>query len=379
MPPPRTRTSGGIGPTVGPRSRVLLSLAAALLAGTAFNVLLALHFFRPSPSSGRSSPAGEEAERRRAATDDRDGRGYGDGVNVTTDDYGATAAAEVTSPSTLTVPDGDGDDRDRLKKWQSRNFRFQLMRRAYLRNNPARTKERTYELEFVHIPKTGGSAIALAASKGGVYWGLCKFRPSPQHCFLDTEDLQPGGGDDGGTPTIEMNVTSPSAKLWQCDYPGVWPWHCPPSKFAAGMNLYEPSRTFVVVRHPYDVLMSEYNWAHRKQRGGVRRRDAQTLNRWVAATLREVEESGASAKDGHCIPMHEYVYADGGRVRIVDHVLRYEDLAIEFPKLMHQYNVPVSLVGARRVNTSPEEKRGGETYPWGVQNLTSETLRMVNK
>ena len=43
--------------------------------------------------------------------------------------------------------------------------------------SPAQRPFLDYRLEFLHIPKTGGTLIEVIAKEHGVSWGACKFNP----------------------------------------------------------------------------------------------------------------------------------------------------------------------------------------------------------
>lgn len=91
------------------------------------------------------------------------------------------------------------------------------------------------KLEFVHIPKTAGTSIEEMGAKAGIAWGACKFF----HCNLPP------------------NTTRPNKAKWECYNKDIVPWHCPPMMFKAGINMYENSTTFAVVRNPYSRITSE--------------------------------------------------------------------------------------------------------------------------
>lgn len=100
--------------------------------------------------------------------------------------------------------------------------------------------------QFVHVPKTGGTAVEDAGRAAGLRWGrLADFGP--------------------------------------CAVPGTSHWHHPP---ALHPEVYAGHRLFAVVREPYARLVSDFRYLHRE---GVidEPLTAAGLNHFVRRALRD--------------------------------------------------------------------------------------------
>ena len=224
-----------------------------------------------------------------------------------------------------------------------------------------------HKLEFVHIAKTGGTSIELAASRVGIAWGICKFeeywswetRCKPIHPFRQHIKIQ-------------------QLDDWKCGQK-AWAWHCPPFNYESqkGTNKFEGVDTFTVVRNPYSLMISEYYYLFQKKPHLVKDiienmkegelNDPNFMNRWIIGAAETAIKRG-HCYYAHCIAQHKFAYSEGKR--FVDHVLKMEELSEEFPKLMKRYDLPVQL-------EHTNSRKGGTNL--GINDLSNEAIAKINE
>lgn len=159
-------------------------------------------------------------------------------------------------------------------------------------------------IEFVHIPKTGGTTIEATGCSAGIPWGACHF-PSKSHCTSCVSDLA------------------------DCDKGQLW--HVPPSQHSreCGIHSYKRCKTFTVVRDPVERAISFFGC---KWWGPTVKKN---MDAWILKTYRS------------WIP--QYLYLP------VDHVLRYDSLAEDFTTLMQSYNLSLRI--SKRLNPSSNSNK----------------------
>ena len=123
-------------------------------------------------------------------------------------------------------------------------------------NNQVNILSNIVSLEYIHITKTGGSAIEEAAARESLTWGLCHFERRPSYgpgCRRPTF----------GWPLKPPKIHSEIIPLFAGEL-----WHTPPTWFV-NPNPYHGAATFTIVRNPYDRIVSEYYCtffgAHRRE------------------------------------------------------------------------------------------------------------------
>ena len=200
--------------------------------------------------------------------------------------------AYVTSPSTIIGSSWGAMTQEQQAKWARYRcdaFRPLLLRaRQSLKNHPrpqrrspwvdaVQQQQRTARLEFVHITKTAGTAIEVAGGRSGIRWGSCHYwtKNHAKTCGANNlEDRSLVRAHRAGCPV--------SYKL-----PA---WHLPPQCFPEALNPYAGRKTFLVVRNPFDRMLSEYlcPWTGYAAEGGRDVDSAKNLNAWIQRKIQRV-------------------------------------------------------------------------------------------
>jgi len=135
------------------------------------------------------------------------------------------------------------------------------------------------------------------------------------------------------------------------------------------VDPYGDSDIFAVVRDPYDRMVSEFNYAcpFKRECSTQSMMDVAYMNRWI----RNMLTAETPATRGHFAPQHSFVVGPN-EVRMVDHVLRMENLVEDFARLTGAYYP----AGAVQLTEKKNVKGGGNHL--GGSSLDSESLRMIN-
>ena len=249
-----------------------------------------------------------------------------------------------------------------------------------------KTSER---LEFVHITKTGGSAVEKAGAKQGITWGACH--------YMNITEV--------GCSSPDVPYEAPNYQ----SYALTSPWHTPPKLLRKYVNddqyPYDDADLFVIIRNPYSRILSEYYcpWLgfQAKFREDTKHEkdpnDPDVMNHWVKSMItrlskamdefneRKEGDEPKEQKKGlnedkyvlaqkHYFNQAEYVY-DGDEV-IIKNVVHYENLSAEFDALMAKYNINATL--------PPKEKGGIYTDTKNKKRLSyldlyPETIEVINE
>ena len=100
--------------------------------------------------------------------------------------------------------------------------------------------------------------------------------------------------------------------------------------------------------------------------------DPNFMNQWIIDATERAMKTG-TCYHSHCIPQHKFAYSDDGN-RIVNHILKMENLQEEFTDLMERYHLPVILEHANKTPT-----KGMSGTKLGVEDLSKEAITKINE
>ena len=173
-------------------------------------------------------------------------------------------------------------------------------------------------LRFIHISKTGGQSIAMAAkNQAGVLWGMYD------------EEYGDGILCHKRLSLVDSNALCNDTLKNQFDW-------------------------FMVVRNPYTRIVSEYNW---------KQRTYMDINQYTYNML-QLLELGRKFGGYHFVEQWKYL-----ETQYTIHVLRFENLAADFKELMTKYGYQIEL--KKEVNVSKKIAT--------LSDLTLDTIEYINR
>ena len=180
-------------------------------------------------------------------------------------------------------------------------------------------------VRFLNIPKAAGSAIEDAAHEVGIEWG--RYHVNPEN-FRVTGNLSPV-------------------------------WHIPTKIMPENLKRYYKEKpTFVIVRNPYDRMVSEYLY-HLKENGNTEP-SVTGLNEMV----KSIPHTPYHERAFHFVPQSDYVFDDNGN-KAVTHVFKMEDgVQKALDTLSQQYSLPKMKV--KKVNSTEKKLTKNDLDPESI-------------
>jgi len=290
--------------------------------------------------------------------------------------------------------------------------------------NPPKNNQ---NLEYVHITKTGGSAIESAGCNNGYRWGALHYKTNVQLSKVikctNVGTLAPEN-----EHLVELSKGSdrtlwhvPPVELRSILDDSLNPYMDPSLSFQQTVAVPEQQQSlvkkklFTVVRNPYSRILSEINWSTcyvawgycppKWRLGGVKMvkskkvlKDMNDQLQTILTTVRQgnFKKNGMDGlkRSGHFLNQVNYVYAPGvggegdnnNNVVIIDYVLHYENLQTDFHNLMLQYGVKVTLPSKEESHIKKAEMKNKEKQQFlnsqlkfDLQDLNTDSIRMINE
>lgn len=217
------------------------------------------------------------------------------------------------------------------------------------------------KIEFIHIPKTGGTAAEVLAASHNVAWGACHWLP-----YVEAPN---GKCPRNNTREFFHHPDLP---------PSFSSWHVPIQYYNTPQhpNLfqwYKNASLFAIVRNPYDRMVSEWNYASTSKK--MLLNDAQAMNEYLSKSIAKLQFAVDNQhykwwqQGDHWVRQVEYltnIEEHGGPDHI--YILHYEDLTNEFACLMRTFDMNWTWP-----STKMNEARGHLT----AANLTEETKKLI--
>lgn len=210
------------------------------------------------------------------------------------------------------------------------------------------------KLEFIHIPKTGGTAAEVVAASHNVSWGACHWLPAVE----------------------AANGKCPRRDKREHFHHPDWlfsSWHVPIQYYNTPQhpNLFQWYRNaslFAIVRNPYDRMVSEWNYARIPK--DMDRNNATAMNEYLSLAISSLQSDYKWWKRGdHWVRQVEFVsnvQKHGGPEHV--YILHFEALADEFACLMQTFDM---------IWTWPTHKSNPAHGRLTVANLTERTKSLI--
>ena len=279
--------------------------------------------------------------------------------------------------------------------------------------------KRNDQLQFLHIPKTAGTAVEQVAAEHGVAWGSCRFPHKPKRKICPSTV----GGYDWPrrvgwwhVPSQWFPLQSHSANLKNDEANSDMIHHHPNQESCSLVHPYHNAEMFAIVRSPLVRVVSEYYYACTLQSKEWRPNhcprsqlhNATHMNAWIRDKLhrnQQHQQTGGPGTavlpylldNGHWVPQSEYILGPHN-VRMVDYVLvldsnNHQDntLSQQFDRLMQAFGIPIALRHVQSIGRSSNSTLAASSTTTTtttnlhnktqltVDDLTSDTIRRLQQ
>lgn len=222
-------------------------------------------------------------------------------------------------------------------------------------------KNKKTRLNFIHIPKTGGTFIELLGKKANINWSY--------YWFISNK-----------------NYWKQYTNKKYCSS-----WHLPPKYFNKTFNYYYNNNTklFCIVRNPYKRILSEYfhyfwfwNGIHFKKLNNNQLNkkycNINLLNKIILNWLND--RKGGHMHDCHLLPQYFYVYDDNNN-KICDNIIQFDNFINEIDILFETFYGNNSLI-YKILNENKKNKRMSKKIcnndSISIYNFSKEVIHMIN-
>ena len=184
---------------------------------------------------------------------------------------------------------------------------------------------RLHTLKFIHITKCAGTSIEEAAKEVGINWG--KYHR-------------------------EYNLSQDDGF-----------WHIPFQQVSE--EIKKKYDWFVVVRNPYDRILSEYYCGA----GGNGKNVTHSVEMFNKLTIKNILERENHPYTGHFLEQYKYI---DDSIKI--HILKYENLQTEIDNLMRLYNLKNIIL--EKKNSRTENNINDKLFT--VKDFSEELIKTIN-
>lgn len=203
------------------------------------------------------------------------------------------------------------------------------------------------ELKFIHITKTAGSSIESIAKENNLKWGV-----------HDNEFILANLKDHKRVNKSYVNFDD--------EYNGT-SWHTPTIYYKE--NTFKDYTTFTIVRNPYTRCISEMYcpWSQMLFFKGEKITSKEQFNDKLRYLM-------LNTNTDHFHNQSDYVY--NGDVKIIDHVLKFENIEEDFNNLMVEYDYDVRL--DRHIMPGPPKWDNLISDKYTISDLERKTIDTIN-